>query len=124
MSNTSNTPNIPNTPNTPNTNTSSHAVTVLTEENRAQYLTANTNAIIDFSARWCGPCKRMEPVFEKEAKRMQDLAADLKLDLKFLKVDVDDFEALASEYSIHAMPTVVILKDGKEVFRNLGSMND
>lgn len=74
----------------------------------------NKNIVIDFFAEWCGPCKMMSPLFVR-------VAEDLKATCIFAKVDVDKFKACAALYDVMAMPTVVILKDGKEVGRFVGS---
>jgi len=63
--------------------------------------------VIDFFATWCGPCKMIGPVIEKMAGEMKDVV--------FLKVDVDESEDLAAEYSVQAMPTFVFLKNGSKV---------
>lgn len=70
--------------------------------------------VIDFFAEWCGPCKMMAPVFER-------LAGDLKEQCIFAKIDVDQCRTVAQEYRVQAMPTIVIIRDGKEVGRIIGS---
>jgi len=64
--------------------------------------------VIDFFATWCGPCKMIAPVLEKMSEEMKDHVV-------FLKVDVDESEDLAAEYSVQAMPTFVLLKNGSKV---------
>jgi len=66
--------------------------------------------VIDFTATWCGPCQRIAPVFVKLAEEMPDVV--------FMKVDVDENEAISSRYGISAMPTFKILKN-KEVVKEL-----
>ena len=63
--------------------------------------------VIDFFANWCGPCKRVAPLFEKLAETTENVT--------FLKVDVDESAELVDSFSIHAMPTFVFLKNGKIV---------
>jgi thioredoxin 1 len=64
--------------------------------------------VIDFFATWCGPCKRIAPVFE-------DLADKFYPKVQFLKVDVDESAELVDMFGVSAMPTFVFLKDGKVV---------
>lgn len=74
-------------------------------------------AVLDFSAQWCGPCKRMEPFFKKIAEEMKDQA-------HFFKVDVDDHVELSTHYHISSIPTFVILHDGKETDRFMGGQTE
>ena len=71
--------------------------------------------IIDFFATWCGPCKMLAPVFQELAKDMDGTA-------KFVKVDVDNTQDIAARFQVSSIPTVAILKDGKEVDRIIGFM--
>ncbi len=72
-------------------------------------------AIVDFYATWCGPCKMFGPVFED---------ASLKNDINFVKVDVDKYSEIAREYGVMTIPTVILFKDGVEVKRNIGFMSE
>lgn len=66
------------------------------------------NVVIDFFATWCGPCKRIAPIFE-------DLADKYYPQILFFKVDVDESPDLVNDFDVSAMPTFVFLKDGKIV---------
>ena len=70
--------------------------------------------LIDFYADWCGPCVVMEPVTEELEKEMAG-----KVNIR--KVDVDKDQAEASKYGVMSIPTYIILKDGREVDRFIGS---
>ena len=70
--------------------------------------------LIDFYADWCGPCVVMEPVIEELEKEMAG-------QVNIRKVDVDTDQEEASKYGVMSIPTYIILKDGKEVDRFIGS---
>lgn len=59
-------------------------------------------AIVDFSATWCGPCRRLAPILD-------DLAKTYKGKIDFYKVDVDKAQALAKAYGISSVPTVIFI---------------
>jgi thioredoxin 1 len=68
--------------------------------------------VVDFWAEWCGPCKMMSPVFESLSKDIETM--------KFAKVNVDAEQSIASEFGVQSIPTLLILKDGKEIERMVG----
>ena len=68
--------------------------------------------LLDFGAKWCGPCRALIPVIAD----LQKLVPALKI----VKVDVDDNQALAAEYEVYSLPTLVFVYGGKrEVVHNL-----
>jgi thioredoxin 1 len=69
--------------------------------------------LMDFFAQWCGPCKMQDPVIEELKKKFGDK-------VEFKKIDVDNNNELASKFSIHAIPTLVIEKDGTVFKRYTG----
>ncbi|KAL1815541.1 hypothetical protein ACET3Z_018115 [Daucus carota] len=76
----------------------------------------NKVIIVDFSASWCGPCRVMSPYFAELAKSMPSGI--------FLKVDVDELKSVAEEYDVEAMPTFMVLKEGKVVEKVIGAKKD
>jgi thioredoxin 1 len=92
----------------------------LTVENYDEHINKTTNAIIDFSAEWCGPCQRLKPYFAKAEGFVQDK----KLEVKFFEVDVNESEELAEKYNIRCMPTILLIKNGEVVERRQGFMDD
>ena len=71
--------------------------------------------LVDFFAEWCGPCKAMAPALEQ-------VAADMKGKVKVAKLDVDQNPEVTQKYTIQAMPTLMIFKDGKKVAERVGAL--
>lgn len=68
--------------------------------------------LVDFYADWCGPCRMLSPVIEK-------VAAEVKT-VKFIKVNVEDMQAVVEKMGISSIPTLILYKNGKEVDRFVG----
>lgn len=77
--------------------------------------TARGLAIVDFWASWCPPCRVLAPTIE-------ELASDLAGSALVAKVDVDAAPELAGRFEVQSIPTVLFLKDGKEVGRSVGAV--
>ena len=71
--------------------------------------------LVDFYATWCGPCKMMAPILEQVNQQ-------IKGKLRIVKIDTDRYPQLASRYSIEALPTLVLFKNGEPVDRIEGVM--
>ncbi|MBO5316579.1 MAG: thioredoxin [Clostridia bacterium] len=70
-------------------------------------------ALIDFYADWCGACKTVSPIVDQVAKERADVLVG--------KVNIGDDPALASQYGIRSIPTLILFNDGVEVKRLVGS---
>lgn len=70
--------------------------------------------VVDFWAAWCGPCKMMAPVFAQAAERLATRAV-------FVKVDTDAAQRTAARFDIRSIPTLIVMRDGREVARQAGA---
>jgi thioredoxin len=77
-----------------------------------QELLTNTETpvLVDFYATWCGPCQMMTPILEQVGTQMRNR-------LQVVKIDTDKYPGLATQYEIHALPTLVLFKNGQPVDR-------
>ena len=77
----------------------------------------NTLVFVDFFATWCGPCKMMHPVLEGLKKQLGER-------VKIVKIDIDSpvNRQLVNSYQVQAVPTVMLFKAGKMVWRQSGAM--
>ena len=69
--------------------------------------------LVDFFAEWCGPCKMMAPILKDVLKEVGDAVT-------IIKVDVDKSPQAASKYQVQGVPTLIIFKNGKALWRQSG----
>ncbi len=72
----------------------------------AEVVQADRPVLVDFSATWCGPCKRLEPV-------VHEIADDYDGRLKVVKVDIDKAPGIAAKFAVMSVPTLVLFRDGQ-----------
>lgn len=97
--------------------TGNAVVTDINSSEQFKNATESSNAIVKFSAEWCGPCKA-------SAKPFENLSNDPEFqNVKFLHADVDVNKHLADQYGIQGIPTFVYIHNGKEVTRHSGNLN-
>ena len=90
------------------------AVEALTTENFDSTVTGNDIVVVDFWAPWCGPCRGFAPVFEQ--------VADENPDVKFVKINTDEEQALAGHFGIRSIPTLMIFREQVIVFQQPGAL--
>jgi thioredoxin 1 len=78
----------------------------------------NTNdlVLVDFYADWCGPCKMMSPI-------LQEVKATLQEAVKIIKINVDQHQDLASHFMVRGVPTLMLFKEGKMLWRQSGVLS-
>lgn len=69
--------------------------------------------LVDFYAEWCGPCQMMK-------HRLLDVAERLGNEAKIVQIDIDKEKALAERFHIQSVPTLIIFKNGKQLWRQSG----
>jgi thioredoxin 2 len=77
--------------------------------------TASVPVLVDLWAPWCGPCRMIAPGVEQAARTLAGR-------LKAVKVNVDDAPLVAARYQAQSIPTVLVLRDGAEVARQVGAI--
>jgi thioredoxin 1 len=76
-------------------------------------ISSSPAVLVDFYADWCGPCKMLAPI-------LKDLKEELGDAIKIVKIDVDKNQPLAAKYQVKGVPTMILYKEGKQVWRQSG----
>ena len=89
----------------------------LTEENFESYSAGEKPLFVDFWATWCGPCRTMDPVVEKLARKYSE-------EIVFGRVNVDEQMALSSRYQILSIPTFMLFRKGQPTDAVIGAVGE
>lgn len=79
----------------------------------SEKIKSNTPTLVDFYADWCGPCKTMKPILAEVKSMVGDKAS-------IIKIDVDKNQQVASIYQIKSIPTLILFKNSKPIWRQTG----
>lgn len=89
----------------------------LTAANFQQHIQHNDiPVLIDFWAPWCGPCQSMAPAFKQAASQLEPK-------FRLAKLNTETQQAIADQYAIRSIPTLMLLRNGKEIARHSGAMS-
>lgn len=85
---------------------------VMSNQFEEEVLKSDKIALVDFYADWCGPCKMLSPIIDEIANENNDI--------KVCRINIDANQDLAIQYQVMSIPTLVVIKNGKEINRAVG----
>jgi thioredoxin 1 len=83
------------------------------KENLQSILNDSKPVLVDFFAEWCGPCKVQAPV-------LKEVKTDIGDSIRILKIDVDKSPAIAQQYQVSSIPTLILFRNGQPIWRQTG----
>jgi thioredoxin 1 len=85
-------------------------------ETFSELISSEIPVLVDFYADWCGPCRAMEPIVKDVAKSLEGKA-------RIIKINIDQSEAAAQAYNVSAVPTFILFRKGKIIWRHPGMID-
>ena len=89
------------------------SIMITDKDFESEVLSSEIPVIVDFFAKWCGPCRMIAPVIESIAEKFDGR-------IKVGKVNVDEEPEISLEFNIASIPTVMIFKNGEEISKSIG----
>jgi len=83
------------------------------KQNFRKLTSGDIPVLVDFYADWCGPCKMLAPILKQVKEELGDT-------IKIVKIDVDKNQSIASKYQVRGVPTMLLFKDNKQLWRQSG----
>ncbi len=81
--------------------------------NFSEIINQDKPVLVDFFAEWCGPCKMQSPILKDVKEALQD-------QVSIIKIDVDKNQSIATKFQVRGVPTLMIFKNGKQLWRQSG----
>lgn len=87
------------------------------DQEYGELIKSHKRVMIDFNAKWCAPCKKMNPYILK-------FQADMKDKIKIVQLDADENKTLVEQMKLDGLPVLIIYEKGKEIWRNVGYISE